>query len=29
MERDTLLQQMRSADPTVRTAAFEKLRASR
>jgi hypothetical protein len=29
MERDSLLQQMRSADPTVRAAAFEKLRASR
>jgi hypothetical protein len=29
MERDTLLQQMRDADPIVRAAAFEKLRASR
>jgi hypothetical protein len=29
IERDALLQQMRSADPTVRAAAFEKLRASR
>jgi len=29
IERDTLLQEMRSADPGVRAAAFEKLRASR
>jgi hypothetical protein len=29
IERDALLQQMRSADPAVRAAAFEKLRASR
>ena len=29
IERDALLQQMRSADPGVRAAAFEKLRASR
>jgi len=29
MERDTLLQQMRDADPTVRATAFEKLRALR
>jgi hypothetical protein len=29
MERDALLQQMRAADPTVRAAAFEKLRALR
>ena len=29
VERDTLLQQMRDADPSVRAAAFEKLRASR
>jgi hypothetical protein len=29
MERDALLQQMRDADPTMRAAAFEKLRALR
>ena len=29
MERDTLLQQMRDADPTMRATAFEKLRALR
>jgi hypothetical protein len=29
IERDTLLQQMRDADPAVRTSAFEKLRALR
>jgi hypothetical protein len=29
IERDTLLQQMRDADPSVRAAAFEKLRARR
>jgi hypothetical protein len=29
IERDALLQQMRDSDPTVRSAAFEKLRALR